>query len=160
MLDLGCGSGDPIGRYLLSKGCELTGVDASPELIDIATKNVNCGHWIVSDMRCLQLASKFDGILAWNSTFHLTPDDQRQMFSVFERHAATSAFLMFTSGPRYGDSIGEFEGEALYHASLDHDEYRSLLEKHNFEVIDCMVEDPECGLSTIWVARFRAKPRT
>jgi trans-aconitate methyltransferase len=153
VLDLGCGSGSPIGSYLMAKGCTLTGVDASPELIDIARQKGPGGQWIVADMRDLRLDHMFDGILAWNSTFHLTPEEQKQMFSVFAKHAAPSAVLMFTSGPRYGVEIGELEGEALYHASLDAAEYRSLLKKHGFKLLDHVVEDPECGLSTVWIAK-------
>jgi 2-polyprenyl-3-methyl-5-hydroxy-6-metoxy-1,4-benzoquinol methylase len=33
VLDLGCGSGAPIGRYLIEQGCTLTGIDSSPTLI-------------------------------------------------------------------------------------------------------------------------------
>ncbi|WP_375596287.1 class I SAM-dependent methyltransferase [Algihabitans albus] len=158
VLDLGCGSGVPIGRHLVDKGACLTGVDASPELISIAREHVREADWIVADMRGLQLERRFHGILAWDSTFHLTPDDQREMFPVFQRHAVCAAALMFTSGPDYGDAIGEWEGEALYHASLSGDEYRSLLDRHGFDVVDHVVEDPDCGFRTVWLARKRADP--
>ena len=35
VLDLGCGSGEPIGRYLARRGCNLTGVDTSPEMMEL-----------------------------------------------------------------------------------------------------------------------------
>lgn len=158
VLDLGCGSGVPIGRHLVDRGASLTGVDASPELISIAREHVREADWIVADMRGLQLERRFHGVLAWDSTFHLTPDDQREMFPVFQRHAVCDAALMFTSGPDHGDAIGEWEGEALYHASLSGDEYRSLLGRHGFDVVDHVVEDPDCGFRTVWLARKRADP--
>ncbi|WP_109355494.1 class I SAM-dependent methyltransferase [Sphingorhabdus sp. EL138] len=142
ILDAGSGSGSPIGCYLIAKGCALTGVDTSLELIDIARQRGPGGQWVVDDMRVLQLDHTFNGILAWNSIFHLTPEEQRQMFSVFAKHAAPSAVLVFTSGPQHSVEIGEFEGGALYHASLDATEYCSLLEKHGFRLLDHVVEDP------------------
>ncbi len=154
VLDIGCGFGEPICRYLIEKGSEVTGVDASPELIRIARQRMAEATWIVSDMRTLRLDAKFDGLIGWNSTFHLTPDDQRRMFPIFQRHAAKGSALMFTSGPDHGDVIGEFEGEALYHASLNGDEYRSLLGQHGFEVVDHIIDDPDCGRHTVWLARF------
>ncbi|MEM7614248.1 MAG: class I SAM-dependent methyltransferase [Pseudomonadota bacterium] len=154
ILDLGCGSGDPIDRFLIAQGCTLTGIDASPELIEIARARLPEATWVTSDMRNLHLDRTFDGLLAWHSTFHLTPEDQRAMFAVFERHAAEGAALMFTSGPREGEAIGAFQGEALYHASLDGQEYRALMDQHGFEVVDHVVEDPDCGLVTVWLARF------
>jgi hypothetical protein len=103
-------------------------------------------------MRTLSLARRFDGILAWDSFFHLCPDDQRRMFSIFRDHAAPRAALMFTSGPAYGEAIGSYQGEPLYHASLDGAEYRALLSANGFEVMAHMVEDPNCGNHTIWLA--------
>lgn len=155
ILDIGCGPGEPIARYLLDAGCHVTGVDAAPEMIDIAARTFPGTTWLVSDMRLLDLDATFDGLLAWNSFFHLSAADQRAMFPVFRRHAAAGAALMFTSGPSAGEAIGSFEGEPLYHASLDAAEYRQLLDGNGFEVVDHIVEDPECGRLTIWLARLR-----
>src|SRR5207253_4212667 len=83
----------------------------------------------VADMRELALDHTFNGVLAWNSFFHLCPEDQRRMFPVFRKHAAPRAALMFTSGPSHGEAIGTFAGEPLYHASLGSDEYNSLLDE-------------------------------
>jgi SAM-dependent methyltransferase len=33
VLDIGCGSGEPMGRYLIEQGCSLMGVDSAPEMI-------------------------------------------------------------------------------------------------------------------------------
>lgn len=156
ILDVGCGSGEPIDRYFVNKGSVVIGIDTSSELLGIARQNIPEATWVFTDMRSLRLDKKFSGILAWNSTFHLTPFDQRQMFAVFEEHAANNAILMFTSGPSRGTSIGELEGEPLYHASLDAAEYRMLLGRHGFTVLDHVVSDPECGNQTIWLAQFNA----
>ncbi len=75
------------------------------------------------------------------------------MFAVFRDHAAPGAALMFTSGPRAGVAMGEFEGEPLYHASLDPDDTRALLAAHGFAVVSTMPEDPACGAHTVWLAR-------
>jgi cyclopropane fatty-acyl-phospholipid synthase-like methyltransferase len=155
VLDIGCGSGEPMGRYFLEAGACVTGIDASPEIIEIAQQRQAEGEWIVADMRDLRLDRKFDGILAWHSAFHLTQEDQRKMFPIYQRHAADGAVMMFTSGPSHGEAIGELEGEALYHSSLDPEEYRALLDQNGFQVLEHVVEDPECGFATIWLAQFQ-----
>ena len=104
-------------------------------------------------MRTLSLKQSYDGILAWDSFFHLCPEDQRRMFPIFRQHAAPNAALMFTSGPSYGEVIGTYRGDPLYHASLDQAEYRSLLSDNCFKVVDYVVEDPKCGGHTIWLAQ-------
>ena len=153
ILDLGCGSAEPMAAYLIDLGHPVTGVDSSPAMIDVCRKRFPNQEWIVEDMRQLSLQRTFSGILAWDSFFHLGYDDQRRMFPVFRAHAAPTAALMFTSGPVHGEAIGSFGGEPLYHASLDTAEYRSLLDSNGFRVVSHVVEDPDCGGHTIWLAQ-------
>lgn len=154
VLDLGCGSGNPIARFLADEGCSVTGVDASSELLNIAEKRIASANWICADIRELKLDWRFDGIVAWNSTFHLTPDDQRLMFPVFQKHIAVDGILIFTSGPAEGEVVGDFEGEPLYHSSLSQAEYKSLLAEHGFRLLEYVVEDPNCNYQTIWLAQY------
>jgi len=153
VLDLGCGGGEPVARYLIEEEYAVTGVDSSAALLEQCRQRFPQQQWLNADMRGLALDRDFDGILAWNSLFHLSPDDQRAMFAVFERHARPGCALMFTSGPQAGEAIGEFEGEALYHASLDPGEYCTLLDTHCFEVVQQVSEDPDCCGLTVWLAR-------
>ncbi|MEM8554135.1 MAG: class I SAM-dependent methyltransferase [Pseudomonadota bacterium] len=155
VLDLGCGFGAPLGAFLLDQGHAVTGVDSSPELIKIAQDCLPAGAWIVGDMRTLNLRQRFGGVLAWDSSFHLTQADQRDLFAILARHSAPGAPLMFTAGPKDGEAMGTFEGEPLFHASLAPSEYRSLLDKYGFDVVDHVIEDPDCGFRTIWLAQKR-----
>lgn len=156
ILDLGCGSGEPMARYLIEQGHAVVGVDTSPAFIDLCRRRFPAQRWHVGDMRTLALPEHFGGLLAWHSFFHLTPDDQRAMFPVFARHAAPSAALMFTSGPEHGERIGAFHGDPLYHASLAPAEYEALLHANGFEVLAYVPEDLTCGGATIWLARLKA----
>lgn len=162
VLDIGCGTGEPLARYLTERGCRVTGIDAAPEMIALCRDRFPAGDWRVADMRALALGHTFDGLLAWDSFFHLDHDDQRRMLPVFRLHAVPRAALMFTSGPAHGEAIGAFEGEPLYHASLDPEEYRALLDAAGFEVVAHRSEDPDCGGHTVWLARLGPdqRPRT
>ncbi len=153
ILDIGCGSGEPVARYLLDRGFAVDGVDSSPTLISLCRERFPQRSWRVADMRALALDNTFDGLLAWNSFFHLTHDDQRRMFPIFKRHASPGAALMFTSGASHGEAIGSYRDEPLYHASLDSEEYRTLLQSTGFRVVANIVEDPNCAGYTIWLAQ-------
>lgn len=153
ILDIGCGSGEPIARHFAARGYRVTGIDSSANLIGLCRKRLPDHDWHVADMRRLSLGTIFDGLMAWDSFFHLTAHDQRAMFTVFRAHAAPGAALMFTSGPAHGEAMGEFGGETLYHASLAPEEYRALLAANGFEVVDFRADDPDCGGHTIWLAR-------
>lgn len=153
ILDLGCGSGEPIGAYLTRSGYRVTGVDSSPALITLCQSRLPQQEWIVADMRTLDLGRRFDGTLAWDSFFHLSRNDQRAMFSVFARHLQPRGVLMFTSGEADGEVLSTFAGEPLYHASLDLSEYRQLLHQNKFQVVGNVVKDRSCGDRTVWIAR-------
>ena len=153
VLDCGCGSGQPIARHLLERGLAVVGVDSSPTLIEKCRSRFADAQWMVADMRTLALGRKFEGLIAWDSFFHLSHQDQRHMFTVFREHAAPGAALLFTTGTEHGTAIGSFQGESLYHASLTADEYTTLLGSSGFKVVNHVIEDPQCGRHTVWLAR-------
>ncbi len=156
VLDLGCGSGAPVAKHMAERGLRVTGVDSSPSLVAMFRQRLPDHEWVLGDMRSLDLPQRFDGMLAWDSFFHLTPADQRRMFAVFARHAGPSAMLMFNSGPDFGEVVGAYRGDLLYHASLSADEYTERLGDIGFEVVAHLVEDWEaCGGRTVWLARAR-----
>ena len=76
VLDLGCGSGAPVAKYMAECGLHVTGVDSSPTLISLCRQRLPDHEWLVDDMRSLRLSRRFDGVLAWDSLFHLTPDER------------------------------------------------------------------------------------
>lgn len=165
ILDLGCGFGY-LATYLITEGRRVTGVDSSPSLIARARGRHPDMTWIVGDMRTVDLRQpdpaprdghplRFDGLLAWDSFFHLTADDQRAMFPRFAAHVRPGGMLLFTSGDAAGVAMGTYQGDPLYHASLAPDEYRALLEANRFAVWGFVAQDPECGRHTVWLARRR-----
>lgn len=140
VLDLGCGSGEPIARTFIESDCHVTGVDAAPAMLAICRARFPSATWIEHDMRTLSLGRRFDAIVAWDSFFHLGPDEQRGMFPIFREHVAPQGMLLFTSGPAAGEAIGSLYGRELYHASLGAAEYQALLAEHGFEVVLHRVE--------------------
>ena len=154
VLDLGCGAGSPVALHLVQCGLRVTGVDASATLVSLCRERMPEQEWIVADMRSLALGRRFDGVLAWDSFFHLRPDDQRRMFDVFAAHAAAGAVLMFNTGPAAGEATGCYRGDPLYHASLDAAAYEALLAQAGFGVVAHVVEDWDSGGGrTVWLAR-------
>jgi trans-aconitate methyltransferase len=159
VLDLGCGAGEPIARYMIDAGCRVTGVDASSAMIALSATRFPAMTWMVGDMRTLALDERFGAIVAWDSFFHLRVEDQRAMFPIFRAHIAPRGLLLFTSGPAHGEAINDLYGQPLYHASLDPEEYRSLLAANGFEVLRHSVEDPQCGRHTVWLAQQAQRAR-
>jgi SAM-dependent methyltransferase len=155
ILDLGCGGGVPVAKFLIEHGFNVTGLDTSESMISLCRDRFPGNEWLVGDMRKISLGRTFRGLVAWDSFFHLAHDDQSRMFPVFRQHSAPGAFLLFTSGPGHGEAIGSYEGDPLYHASLAESEYRSLLSENGFSVLAHTARDPACGYRTVWLAQLR-----
>ena len=80
VVDLGCGSGLPITKVLVSEGLNVYGIDASPSLVEAFRHNlpeipVACES--VDDS--LFFNRVFDGVLAWGLIFLLLPEAQRSL---------------------------------------------------------------------------------
>ncbi len=153
VLDLGCGTGEPIAKFFIDKGFKVTGVDGSKNMIELCKKRFPNEQWLISDMRTINLHQQFDVILAWHSFFHLDQASQRKMFKTFETHLKPGGVLAFTSGEEESEVWGDNGGQPLYHASLSTKEYEALLGALSFNVLIHKVRDPQCGEATVWVAQ-------
>lgn len=152
ILDLGCGAAEPIAAYMIEKGFSIAGVDSAKPFIKMAKKKFPTQQWYLADMREFPTTTQYDGILAWDSLFHLPRADQKEMFKKFSLLAKDGAPLMFTSGHSNGEAIGDFNGHELYHASLAPEEYRQLLIENGFGLLSYKLEDDSCGGRSIWLA--------
>ena len=152
ILDLGCGAGDPIAGYFLGRGYRVTGVDASLAMLDLARTRFPAGDWREGDMRRLDLPERFDGVLGWNSFFHLTPEEQRATLPLLAGHLRPGGALMLTVGPRAGEVAGRVGDDAVYHSSLAPDDYETILDRLGLRVVHFLKEDPDCDLQTVLVA--------
>jgi 2-polyprenyl-3-methyl-5-hydroxy-6-metoxy-1,4-benzoquinol methylase len=153
VLDLGCGTGEPIAQFFIGKGFKITGIDGSKKMIELCKKRFPSERWIISDMRNINLNQQFDVVLAWHSFFHLDQDSQRKMFEIFEAHIKPGGILAFTSGEEEGEVWSDNGGQMLYHASLSTKEYEKLLAENAFKILLHKVRDIECGEATVWVAQ-------
>lgn len=153
VLDLGCGTGEPIARWLIDAGFRVTGVDFSAAMLGIARDRMPEGDWRVADMRTLDLGETFDGILAWGSLFHLTMDDQRRALPRILSHLAPGGEVMFTAAPTAGELSGRVGAEDVYHASLSAEEYTAILTENGLAPTAFVPNDETCGGATIYRAR-------
>ncbi|APX10831.1 class I SAM-dependent DNA methyltransferase [Tateyamaria omphalii] len=153
VLDLGCGTGDPIARWFKAEGFVVTGVDFSEPMLAIARERWPEGDWRQADMRVLDLGETFDGIIAWNSFFHLTADAQRGCIAHMAAHLEPGGSLMLTVGPSAGEGDGTVGNEPVYHASLSPAEYATCLDENDLRLTGFLAEDPDANGHTVLMAR-------
>lgn len=152
VLDIGCGGGVPIAHYLLSQGFNLTGIDSSPTMIAISGSRFPDASWMVMDMRTLSLSQTFDGIIGWDSFFHLNPDEQRSTLDLFCRHLNPDGALLLTIGDEAGEVLGVVNGQRVYHSSLEPNEYQQILLAAGFARVTMVLCDEKCGEHSVLLA--------
>ena len=163
VVDVGCGAGEPIAQYFIEQGYVVTGVDFAEPLLEIArarfpSARFPSADWVVQDMRRLDLGRQYDGVVAWHSYFHLTPDEQVRTLPLLADHVAPGGCLMITVGHEAGEVTGQVAGEPVYHASLAEDDYRRLLDEAGMDIVEFVRNDESCGGATILLATKRGTP--
>lgn len=154
ILDIGCGSAEPIGRYLIEEGFHLAGVDSSPTLIALCRARFPTQNWTVADMRTLALGQTFHGLIAWDSFFHLSHAHQRCMFPIFRKHAAPGrgVAVHHRTGARRVDR--QLSGRAALSRQSVGNGVPRAVGGQRFAVVRSVAEDPDCGGHTVWPAQL------
>jgi SAM-dependent methyltransferase len=117
VIDLGCGSGLPITKVLVSEGLNVYAIDASPSLVKAFRRNlpeipVACES--VEDS--LFFNRMFDGVLAWGLMFLLQPEEQRRLIHSIDPILVPGGRLLFTSPPEpavWNDTMTGLESRSL-----------------------------------------------
>ncbi|KTD00194.1 methyltransferase [Legionella geestiana] len=99
ILDVGCGTGEPIAKFLINAGFAVTGIDASKRMIDRCKQRFPKERWLIADMRTLDLNEKFHPVIAWHSFFHLSHENQRSTLKLLASYVHQNGLFIFTSGP-------------------------------------------------------------
>jgi SAM-dependent methyltransferase len=168
VLDLGCGTGKPIARYIVQKGFRLIGVDQSEKMLEIARTVVPEAVFIHSDMVSLELADKFAAAVAWDSVFHV----ERKYHSAIYRKIAGSLetggrLLLSVGGSDAVESeqdsadenqaaegfTSEMFGHTFFYSGYEPRVARELLEAEGFAVEVWEVDDPSARGHIAVIAR-------
>ena len=153
LLDLGCGAGEPIAKFLIENGHKVTGFDYSAPMLDLARSRFPTHEWIQGDMRQLGLEKKYDGIVSWGAFFHLNIKEQRQALPQVLSALKENGVVMITVGHDEGEVLGKVNGKDVYHSSLSKKEYTQILNDHDCEVLEFNLQDLECHGFSIFLAK-------
>jgi len=141
ILDLGCGDG-PLTRKLADLGCNVVGVDGSPEMIEAAKKLGLDAR--VMDGQALVFENEFDAVFS-NAALHWMKQPEKVIEGVWRALRHGGQFVAECGGKGNVNTILEALRSGLSRRGidpepynpwvfLDADEYRALLEKQGFRV--------------------------
>lgn len=136
ILDLGCGTGRPIGEYILAQRHHLTGVDQAAALLDLARARFPSGRWINSTIEGFATGEMFDGIVCWDALFHIDRPLHATLLTRFASMLGRGGRLMLTvGGSEHPAFIDTMFGETFSYDSHPPDKVLSILHHLGFEPV-------------------------
>lgn len=98
LLDVPCGDGRMSAR-LAAAGHDVTGVDISPEALEMARRRESGVRLVRGDLRALPELGAFDGVLSWGNSFgYLTPPETARSLAGLRRAVRPGGRLVLESG--------------------------------------------------------------
>ncbi|KAI8810369.1 methyltransferase type 11 [Cladochytrium replicatum] len=140
ILDVGCGNGIPVCRYLSKAGYHITGVDISEVQIKRARTLVpERSTFIHADVLELELEpSSFEAIVCLYAVIHMPVDLQPDLFHQMSKWLKPGGILMVLVGEEaFTHALDNWlgGGARLWWSQADAESYRSWLSDSNFETI-------------------------
>lgn len=160
ILDIGCGTGYPIDYYLVTEGFKVTGIDISENMINKAKQmNLANASFINIDILKYHTANKYDGIIAFDSLWHIQYDKQNKIYQIISNLLNKGGYLLFTHGKEDGIIKGEMFDETFYYSALDVEVVHQLLMENGFDIISSIqnYEEPTTGSRDLLIIAKKIK---
>jgi 2-polyprenyl-3-methyl-5-hydroxy-6-metoxy-1,4-benzoquinol methylase len=136
LLDAGCGVGKPTSEFLVKKGFDVTGVDISKRMVDIAKKNVPEASFIQKNILELDFPdTTFDGIICVYTLWHIPRKNHPAIIHNFHRMLKDNGILVLNTGTYESEGVSEFFGEPMLWSTNDPKKTLTVVKDLGFEVI-------------------------
>jgi cyclopropane fatty-acyl-phospholipid synthase-like methyltransferase len=142
LLDLGCGAGEPLGRYFIDRDWSVTGVDFSKRMLELASRYTPEMQTIHADMCDVEFhESHFNAVVAIYSLFHIPSIHHSELFRKIHRWLVPNGRALFTyatkdyTGFDRFDGYKHFMGQSLYYSHKTPDELYKDLEDIGFNIV-------------------------
>ena len=147
ILDVGCGTGKPVAKFLSQKGYQVTGIDISKELIKQARKNTPKAEFKIMSMYELKFPARtFDAIISFFAILHLEKSKVPNVFKNFHKILKGEGYLLFSVNKGKEEGYFEFFGKKVFFSAYTKKEIEEILRKTGFRVIwkrDFFFETPQ-----------------
>lgn len=141
ILDVGCGSGYPIDNYLSNLNFKVIGIDISFNMIKKANQlNLSNAQFINCDFLKYKTNLKFDGIIAFDSLWHINYHHQKIIYKRLSNLLKSGGYLLFTHGKNDNEQVNEMFGQKFYYSALDLSCVKKILDENNLQIIDLKID--------------------
>jgi len=137
ILDIGCGTGLPVSRWLVDQGHRVNGLDISEKMLALARKNVPEADFCVADLALLKPRQfTVDAVTCIFTLFHVRRDLHAEIFGTIRTFLNGRGLFLISTGKVAWEGKEEFLGSTMVWSHFGVETYRSIISASGFEILD------------------------
>ncbi len=135
ILDVGCGTGIPIARYLSQNGFEVVGIDLSKEMVSVAKQNVPGARFLQMNMTEIEFPPEsFDGLISCYAIFHVPRSKHAAIFQSFYRILKSDGIMLASVGASDWEAVEDYYGVDMFWSHFDPLTTQSLITEAGLDI--------------------------
>ncbi|QQG43588.1 MAG: class I SAM-dependent methyltransferase [Candidatus Daviesbacteria bacterium] len=137
VLDIGCGSGVPVDKYLVNKGFNVIGFDISEKQVELAKANVPKATFEVRDMSKLKEDEyKVDAVISFYAIFHTPREKHQDLFKKINSFLPQGGYILVTMGAGEYEGLEEnFHGTKMWWSHYGAEKNKEIVENAGFKIL-------------------------
>ncbi len=136
ILDIGCGAGVPIDKYLIEKGFKVKGIDISENQIELAKRNLPKGDFSVVDMSELKNGEyKVDAVVSFYAIFHIDREKHLELFNKIRTFLPEKGLMLITMGASEWEGSEDFHGANMWWSHYGADKNKEIVKEAGFKIL-------------------------
>jgi ubiquinone/menaquinone biosynthesis C-methylase UbiE len=136
VLDVGCGAGVPVTKFLVDEGFSVTGIDISDGMLKLAKKHVPKCKFLKADMSEMDFPeNSFDGIVSFYAVIHLPREKHADLFKNFYKFLKPGGVMLIGLGSDEWEETAEYFGAKMFWSFYDPEKELELIKNAGFKIL-------------------------
>ncbi len=138
VLDLGCGAGVPVTKFLINKGYKVTGIDFAEGMLKLARKNVRNARFIKMDITRMRFPSNFfDGAVSFYAIIHIPREKHSKIYRSLHKILKPNGVMMLNaSGTNtWEETVRNYLGVPMFWSFYNPKRTAKMIKNSGFEIL-------------------------
>ena len=136
VLDLGCGAGLPVDRWLVDRGHRVVGLDFSDAMLALAQRNVPKARYELRDVATLASGEyRVDAVVSFFALIHIDRRIHHDVLTRIRSWLPKGGAMLITTGFSHWEGREDFYGVEMAWSHFDRETNCRLIEESGFSII-------------------------
>lgn len=137
VLDVGCGAGIPVDKYLEEHGYKVVGIDISEKQIELARRNFPNQSFQIKDMSELKEGEfQTNAVVSFYAIFHTPREQHQKLFRKINSFLPEGGLILVTMGSsEWEGTEDDFHGAKMYWSHYGTDKNKEVIKQAGFEIL-------------------------